>query len=142
MTQEDKEQLLTYLTALSQYNVHCIVYNMNGTVRRKDDIIYYVAYENVVTVNSGDECYMYYQIKPYLRPLSSMTTEERNEWADAFNEPLLELEHYEGKEAERMAPILFSKSHTISIDWLNKHHFDYRGLIDKGLALDEKSKKA
>ena len=23
-----------------------------------------------------------------------------------------------------------------SIDWLNKHHFDYRGLIEKGLAID------
>jgi hypothetical protein len=22
------------------------------------------------------------------------------------------------------------------IDWLNKHHFDYRGLIEKGLALE------
>ena len=22
-----------------------------------------------------------------------------------------------------------------SYDWLNKHHFDYRGLIEKGLAL-------
>lgn len=22
------------------------------------------------------------------------------------------------------------------VDWLNKHHFDYRGLIEKGLALD------
>jgi hypothetical protein len=23
-----------------------------------------------------------------------------------------------------------------SIDWLNAHHFDYRGLIEKGLAID------
>ena len=22
------------------------------------------------------------------------------------------------------------------IDWLNSHHFDYRGLIEKGLAID------
>jgi hypothetical protein len=22
------------------------------------------------------------------------------------------------------------------IDWLNAHHFDYRGLIDKGLAIE------
>lgn len=22
------------------------------------------------------------------------------------------------------------------LDWLNKHHFDYRGLIEKGLAID------
>ena len=23
-----------------------------------------------------------------------------------------------------------------AIDWLNAHHFDYRGLIEKGLAID------
>lgn len=23
-----------------------------------------------------------------------------------------------------------------TFDWLNKHHFDYRGLIEKGLAID------
>ena len=24
----------------------------------------------------------------------------------------------------------------VQTDWLNKHHFDYRGLIEKGLALE------
>lgn len=27
-----------------------------------------------------------------------------------------------------------------AIDWLNKNHFDYRGLIEKGLAIDATSK--
>ena len=27
-----------------------------------------------------------------------------------------------------------------SIDWLNAHHFDYRGLIEKGLAIDATDK--
>ena len=26
-----------------------------------------------------------------------------------------------------------------SIDWLNSHHFDYRGLIEKGLAIEAPS---
>ena len=58
------------------------------------------------------------KIKPYLFPLSSMTEEEK----------LM----YEG---------LMIGTDNISymldiIDWLNAHHFDYRCLIEKGLAID------
>ena len=58
------------------------------------------------------------KIKSYLRPMSSMTEEEK----------LM----YEG---------LMIGTDNISymldvVDWLNAHHFDYRGLIDKSLALD------
>ena len=57
-------------------------------------------------------------IKPYLRPMSSMTEEEK----------LM----YEG---------LMIGTNNVSymldvIDWLNKNHFDYRGLIPKGLAIE------
>ena len=33
---------------------------------------------------------------------------------------------------------IYDSSYSISdsIDWLNVHHFDYRGLIEKGLAID------
>ena len=59
-----------------------------------------------------------YEIKPYLRPMSNMTEEEK----------LM----YEG---------LMIGTDNISymldvVDWLNAHHFDYRGLINKFLALD------
>ena len=62
-------------------------------------------------------------IKPYLRPMSSMTEEEYNEVGDLLKaeDPRLNLN-------EVMA--------TIEIDWLNAHHFDYRGLIEKGLAIE------
>lgn len=56
---------------------------------------------------------------PYLRPMSSMTKEE---------------------EKERNNIALFHSGNIASvptyIDFLNKHHFDYRGLIEKGLALE------
>ena len=61
--------------------------------------------------------------KPYLFPLSSMAEEQkeflrRQSWC-----------------------IAISTSGTIEttiegFDWLNKNHFDYRGLIEKSLALD------
>lgn len=84
------------------------------------------------------------EIKSYLRPLSSITDEEEKEvekmwgWhydrqANAiFNEDINNPDDYGGyhlffvceEDAEQL------------IDWLNEHHFDYRGLIGKGLALE------
>ena len=55
--------------------------------------------------------------KLLLRPMSSMTEEEENEWWKFANESYVVNEH------------------TSSLDWLNAHHFDYRGLIEKGLAI-------
>jgi hypothetical protein len=55
-------------------------------------------------------------VKPYLRPMSSMTEEEKDTFQGfiypACNNPVS------------------------MIDWLNAHHLDYRGLIEKGLALE------
>ena len=74
----------------------------------------------------------------YLRPMSSMTEEEKNELkivtcpngTGYFNEQYLvcPVNHFgEQISFDFMADI---------IDWLNAHHFDYRGLIEKGLALE------
>jgi len=54
-------------------------------------------------------------IKPYLRPMASMTEEEKIDYQAFFN--------YDGVE--------YPDEY---IDWLNERHFDYRGLIEKGLA--------
>ena len=54
-------------------------------------------------------------IKPCLRPMSSMTEEELKEY---------DIQCY------------IYDDIICHIDWLNAHHFDYRGLIEKGLAID------
>ena len=60
------------------------------------------------------------EFKPYLFPLSSMTEKQKKEYQYIterwMNDP--------------------SYSISDSIDWLNENHFDYRGLIEKGLAID------
>ena len=58
-------------------------------------------------------------IKPYLRPMSSMTEEEKEEYNTFFT--------YDGIDDSCFLDY---------IDWLHSHHFDYRGLIEKGLALE------
>ena len=77
-----------------------------------------------------------YTVKPYLRPMSSMTEEEMKElrhehvkdmkmFADCLTKSA------EGDNSERGKVI----SH-YAADWCNKNHFDYRGLIPIGLALE------
>ena len=64
------------------------------------------------------------EFKPYLRPMSSMTEVESEKF-----EEFLELQ----SEYTTGADIRFKYD---MFDWLNSRHFDYRGLIEKGLALE------
>ena len=70
-------------------------------------------------------------VKPYLRQMSSMTEEEKDEFDKLMN--LVE---------ERCINAYGKGGYTLSFtelnDWLNKNKFDYRGLIKKGLALEAK----
>ena len=74
-------------------------------------------------------------IKPYLFPLSSMTETQQEEfdriYADDMQVVACNLKNkLDGK------PYETNFGHYRHIDWLNKNHFDYRGLIEKSLALD------
>ena len=69
-------------------------------------------------------------IKPYLRPMSSMTEEEKVEIQDLYHKNTQEV----FKDPSEIRGYRF---YDISVvDWLNEHHFDYRGLIPMGLALE------
>lgn len=61
--------------------------------------------------------------KPYLRPMSSMSDREKREY----------LNTQDIWQADYCAPDYIDTLETY--DWLNAHHFDYRGLIEKGLAI-------
>ena len=73
------------------------------------------------------------EVKPYLLPMTSMTEEKRKYISDRWgiNENFnFEIDPNWGDyyiEAEDAAGF---------IDWLNRNHYDYRGLIPKKLALD------
>ncbi len=146
MTQEDKQLLLKDLCARLLYGV-----KVNYADKTYDALGYYG--NNLIIVlpfMSNLESHPIETCKPYLRPLSSMTDKEIADagkyiyntdkviytsngddgfgfYADMengtrirFNEIEFKLGYYGPK----------------GIDWLNAHHFDYRGLIPMGLAIE------
>jgi len=129
MAQEDKQLLLVDLSARLPYGVICQIYDHQQDY---GEDIFDARLIHIDTWTS--HCYFWgcsetdpykiEQVKPYLRPMSSMTEEERKE----YNEYL-----FHGASIG-----LMSNTETAYelIDWLNAHHFDYRGLIEMGLALE------
>ena len=123
MTQEEeKDLLLKDLCARLPYGVRYRHFTWNDEFGE----IYIAA--RIYSINTDgyvkncydDETVYIDNVRPYLFPLSSMTEEQKNE--------------YQYITERWMNDPVYSVSD--SIDWLNKHHFDYRGLIDKGLALE------
>lgn len=127
MKQEDKELLLKDLCARLPYKCK---YKASKKITHWHKLTL-----NTRTIGKIIDDY-YDEIKPYLRPMSSMTEEERKEVNNLIkdNRPI----PY-GKINNKGMDNLFSSvavTSSILIDWLNAHHFDYRGLIEKGLAIE------
>lgn len=126
MEKEDKELLQQDLCARLPYGVYVNYKN----VENKEGIIMLNPY-NIQHIYSG----WWKKYKPYLRPMSSMTEEEKNyinyKWdADEYGN-MMAFSSYEGGISEiELADIVGFQ------DWLNKNMFDYRGLIPQNLAIE------
>lgn len=145
MKLEDKELLLKDLCARIHYNVvgKCEIDASYDTPfdtiyqTHKFDAIVYGLKEDLLLVtplikDSDEQTFAEEEVadgvsildfKPYLFPLSSMTEEQKmflrcQNWCIAINTSGTVETTIEG------------------FDWLSKNHFDYRGLIEKGLAID------
>lgn len=131
MTNEEKQLLLKDLCARLPYGV-IVDYKENEfeiphwkiTTIYPDTFDGWIGYDKRVGAGSesGSRPFKIGEVKPYLRPMSSMTEEE------AFNYKHLDLLYYSNDG--------FEMPNFRSIDWLLSHHFDYRGLIPMGLALE------
>lgn len=120
MKKEDKELLFKDLCARLPYHVRCKIWLKDGTIEEGlldlqhnygnvlQDAFYYNKIKN---------------IKPYLRPMSSITEEEKKELNEVT---VINYNEFEG------CSTLFDEK---GFDWLNAHHFDYRGLIPIDLAI-------
>lgn len=132
MTQEDKELLLKDLSARLPYGVIVNVKGFDFDFKDKLTQIY-KGYGCSIQVTNNMP-YGVEQVKPYLFPMSSMTEEQRREYTKAQSDDGDIVFSCAIKYVETGADIVSAEYHVI--DWLNAHHFDYRGLIPKGLAND------
>ena len=137
MTQEDKELLLRDLCARLPYGVKCIVTKSRTEEGQKGDVgkIGWVSLEGVDCIGDREPFFSEFgNFKPYLIPLSSMTEDQYIEFiiASGWNCDITDIRR--GK----FPCISYIGLDYIynTIDWFNKNHFDYRGLIKKGLAID------
>ena len=135
MTQEDKELLLKELCTRLPYGVrykHLAWDDEHG----EDCIavqIYSINLSGYVSNYYDDVSDYIDNVRPYLFPLSSMTKEQKKYITDRWginDEFDFEINPDWGEYFVELGDIVDF------IDWLNKNHFDYRGLIEKGLAID------
>ena len=138
MTQEQKELLLKDLSSRFPYGVKIhakYIDTDTNTEVEKVGVLSMIDNDTVVAFTCDDtNCYNYvaiHEVKPYLFPLSRMTEEEKKEYYNLCIE-----EEREQIEFGEWITRVYYHNTIESIDWLNKNHFDYRGLIEKGLAID------
>ena len=133
MNKKDKELLLKDLSARLPYGVKV---HINSPIEEQNSMELFDVNIDSEHIGVGNEKWIFRAIpiiddedkvkvvKPYFRPKSSMTKEERNEYHSYCD-------YYYGNYFDTVD----------SIDWLNKKMFDYRTdeegktMIEKGLAL-------
>lgn len=131
MTQEEKQLLLKDICARLLYGVKCqvkiISFNeeTDEHIELLDDEITFIEPDiyNVYLYKEGTDVDIS-DIKPYLRSMSSMTEDEQRTLNSMCNG------------VEMVSRLSGLKMFDKAFDWLNAHHFDYRGLIERGLALE------
>ena len=120
----NKEKLIRDLCARLPYGVKVLYDNKVFSIDYVSSIHEEIKLDtrDNYTINVSD-------VKPYLFPLSSMTEEQKKEYRKVceLDTEILSKHPMDGTPF----PALYN-----SQDWLNKNHFDFRGLIEESLALD------
>lgn len=152
MIQEDKESLLQYLSAALPYGVKILHtgwdcdsdtdFDTVETLIGIDDRFIYTIWDK--TGNREKHCLSVSNWKPYLRSMSSMTEEEIDELKELCtiyepsDSPIIGFEDYGIRVLTHHLSddsIAFSINMKV-INWLLEKHFDFMGLIPKGLAIE------
>lgn len=139
MTKKEKQLLLNDLCARLPYGTK--VYMKIKDCPYRDGTLCYQFLEEFQFKQGWNFCVE--DIKPYLRSMSSMTEEEYEEWGELFYLPFAAGQSATSFEVynDVIADFGWRQEIPISeiaemINWLNAHHFDYRGFIERGLALE------
>ena len=138
MTQEEKQLLMADLSAMLPYGVKILHtgwdydsdtdFDTVETLIGIDDRFIYTVWDK--TGDREKHCLSVSNWKPYLRPMSSMTEEEKHKLLKFGAITCLE-----NGEVIDVSCVGFER-HADVQDYLNACHFDYRGLIERGLALE------
>lgn len=120
MTKENKDLLIRDLCGRLPYGCLCEIRQREGCSPVLIDNLNCGTIKGVLDYN--------WYVHPYLRPMASMTEEEKHDYLYLCEKRL---------DREVKDSVTYYYFDTIeSFDYLNKHHFDYRDLIDKGLAIE------
>ena len=130
MTQNEKDLLIKDLCVRLPYGVKVEYENEIFDVEHVSPMYEEVKLDTYETWTVGVS-----DIKPYLFPLSRL-----NSLTDEQKKTLKVLCDWNDEEADAQSILVLYQKHFVMksdvIDWLHKNHFDYRGLIPMGLALD------
>lgn len=116
MTQEDRQILLKDLSSRLPYGVRYRRFAWDDKREEKciSAKIYSISPDGYVRNYHEDESDYIDNVRPYLFPLSSITK----------------------KTLEELSAYIDIKNAYVAVEFFNSHHIDYRGLIEKGLAID------
>ena len=150
MTQEHKELIIKDICSRLPYG---LIIDFNGIITTLHDIKVFQLYDGdtikdyicLIDIFGDDDYIDVENIKPYLFPMSSMTEEQTKEYYSFADD--VTIKPKPGRFGIKIHCIKLGISdnpheevwdyiNLDALDWLNKNHFDYRGLIEKGLAID------
>ena len=132
MTQEEKELLLKDLCGRLPHSVKISVPEL-WTSEKKIEVLNEIFKGDDGLYRVNDNGIIVEYVKPYLFPLSGMTAEQLYELRELFG---FEIEFLNGFIDLSFRSTLEYLEMIAIIEWFNKNHFDYRGLIPMGLAID------
>ena len=130
MTKEDKELLLKDLSARLPYGVVVETQLVNAPRAKFPALRVLKSHMLCDFMQTVDNVIR----KPYLRPMSSMTEEEKREIYNWLVEN--DVDYFDFSKLRLDEIIISFDSSWLLVNWLNAHHFDYNGLIPKGLAIE------
>ena len=133
MTQEEKQLLLKDLCSRLPYGVKA---QMGGEICSLEELD---RTETSCGIKHPDGHFSGHDIedvKPYLRPMSSMTVDEMKTFPYPYYFEWIDIDRKTLCSNDECRPCLDFDEIMGITDWLNKNHFDYRGLIPMRLALE------
>ena len=142
MTQENKELLLKDLCARLPYGIKFLRESWNFEWDQELSVIEVLEDIDKDGYINNTKVYSIEDIKPYLLPLSSMTDKQEKEIQEIVGNPdnACIIKKTDGLELWLNSidtdPTIWVDTIFEVQDYLNKNHFDYRDLIEKGLVID------